>query len=418
LHPLLANVKPQNDVYDQGFLITKTHGDFSTACKHTGASLDTASFLDGEGLTSSADGDPETQFQHWIVRPPNHVVACLVGPPLKAHDINGILSAGPVTSQRPSLPGINEPYWYLSQEAGTPAPLHIEDAGMGSANLLLNGATKDWLIVCQEIASRLEECLKKVFHAKECSQFVRHLNLPPLPSWLREHGIRFEIVRQNPGEVMCTLPGPTYHAVRNIGKKFAIAINYEYPGTAETSHSYKWCKKGKYRCGKLVLTQQSFLFRREVPRYTDEAPLKSTKSPEHAGTSDDKAQQESIKDSRRDTSNTKEPPFLIEDDSDDGKGDQGQQYDVLRLPAHVSQDSQNVKNILNACMSQSISLKWFGCQNTEQLRAKLWTTVSRLHEGEQQSEAGCNQRLHEGEQQSEAGCNQRLHTKNSRTSSA
>jgi hypothetical protein len=58
---------------------------------------------------------------------------------------------------------------------------------------------------------------------------------------------------------MCTLPGRTYHAVRNTGKNFAVAINYEMEDAPEEPLSYKWCIKGRTKCGPEVLTWANFM---------------------------------------------------------------------------------------------------------------------------------------------------------------
>ncbi|KAH8728490.1 JmjC domain-containing protein, partial [Phaeosphaeriaceae sp. PMI808] len=125
------------------------------------------------------------------------------------------------------LPGVNKPYWYTSREANTPAPIRIEDGNTGSANLLLAGAAKHWLIIHRSSVSQFEKCVKQEFVSlKACSQFVRHHNIVVGPDWLTERSISFNPEIQVPGEIMCTLPGSTYHEVHNAGPNFAIAINY------------------------------------------------------------------------------------------------------------------------------------------------------------------------------------------------
>jgi hypothetical protein len=66
---------------------------------------------------------------------------------------------------------------------------------------------------------------------------------------LKKRKIKFEVVVQKVEHLMCTLPGHTSHAVRNIGKNFAVAINYEMEGTLEEPLGYKCCIKGRIKCG-------------------------------------------------------------------------------------------------------------------------------------------------------------------------
>ncbi|KAF2028961.1 hypothetical protein EK21DRAFT_23071, partial [Setomelanomma holmii] len=225
---LLSAGDPNKGDHIHGFEISRESGDFLKIVVDTTASSNVGSIADDWSSTEFCS-NPEQEFQAWIDQSSTiSRVNYLVGPPLaQGHWVNGILDSGVISKQRPSLPGINEPYWYVSQEYGTPATLHIEDAKMGSANLLLAGSPKLWLIIHQHDAPKLETCLQKEFSSNipTCSQRVRHLGIIPSPRWLRAKKIRFEVVSQNPGEVFCTMPGLSYHAVKNSGKSFAVAIN-------------------------------------------------------------------------------------------------------------------------------------------------------------------------------------------------
>ncbi|OAL42566.1 JmjC-domain-containing protein, partial [Pyrenochaeta sp. DS3sAY3a] len=217
---LRASTSPE-DTDIRGFTFERGASDFMHA------------YIDGEAPrifadlrdTFSTPTDPISGFQQWVENPPDRV-AYLVCPPLKEHAINNLLDAGIRSSSRPPLPGFNELYWYVSFEANTPAPLHVEDGGAGSANLLVGGADKHWLVIHRSSASKLEKCVRKEFRQpKPCSQFVRHYNLILSPSWLEERGISYEIVTHRAGEMLVTLPGLTYHQVCNTGCNFAVAIN-------------------------------------------------------------------------------------------------------------------------------------------------------------------------------------------------
>jgi hypothetical protein len=88
---------------------------------------------------------------------------------------------------------------------------------------------------------------------------VRHHNVIVGPRWLKKNGINYEIVCQEPGDVLVTLPGRVYHEVRNTGMNFAVAINYEFTDDPEDPADYVWCENGERKCGRNVLTRQSFM---------------------------------------------------------------------------------------------------------------------------------------------------------------
>lgn len=138
--------------------------------------------------------------------------------------------------------------------------MHIEDGNTGSANLLLAGAEKYWIIVHRSNAEKLERCIRDQFSgSRKCSQFVRHHNVIVGPRWLEERDIDYEVVCQKPGDVLVTLLGRVYHEVPNTGKNFAAAINYEFTDVPDDPADYVWCENGERKCGRNVLTRQSFM---------------------------------------------------------------------------------------------------------------------------------------------------------------
>jgi hypothetical protein len=253
---LLRTCAVPQDAPIQGFRIEKGIPGCINAYVNRSAVVDFATFSDLEHEPSTSH-DPEKDFQLWISDPPTNV-SYLICDPLKENHVNHLLDAGPL-KRRPCIAGVNTPYWYVSLDADTPATIHIEDGNTGSANLLLAGADKHWLIVHRSSSSRFEDCVKTEFGSNNdvCSQFVRHHDLIPSPAWLRERAIKFEVVVQKPGDVMCTLPGRTYHAVRNTGKNFAVAINFEYEDAPDQPVEYAWCTKKN--CGPDVPTLEDFM---------------------------------------------------------------------------------------------------------------------------------------------------------------
>jgi hypothetical protein len=218
------------------------------------------SLQDIEGFSEArASLQPKMEFDEWIAGPPERV-QYLICEPLANHAVNRLLDAGSQCNRRPEIPGVNRPYWYVSGGANTPATLHIEDGNTGSANLLLAGAEKHWIIVPRSSAGKLESCIREQYPAsKLCSQFLRHHDVIVGPRWLEARGIHYEIVCQKPGDLLVTLPGRIYHEVRNTGRNFAMAINYEFPDAPDEPAGYVWCENGEGKCGQGVLTRASFM---------------------------------------------------------------------------------------------------------------------------------------------------------------
>ena len=241
----------------KGFALAQGDAD----CLHAQVAADTSlNLCDMEGFSEAcASQQPKENFEEWIARPPGRV-RYLICEPLSDHSINTLLDAGPQCNRRPEIAGVNRPYWYVSCEPDTPATLHVEDGNTGSANLLLAGAEKHWIIVHRSSAEKLERCIRDQFPtSRACSQFVRHHNVIVGPRWLERNGINYEMVCQRPGDVLVTLPGRVYHEVRNTGMNFAIAINYEFTDAPDDPTDYMWCESGERKCGRNVLTRQSFV---------------------------------------------------------------------------------------------------------------------------------------------------------------
>lgn len=128
-----------------------------------------------------------------------------------------ILHAGDLRERYQQMPGINTPYVYFSNNQGSPTPMHLEDYGWGSMNLLVDKAAKVWLSVPRSDASRLENFARQDnADAKGCSQFVRHLGLLFYPEELEKAQIKFQVVQQPAGYTVYTDPG-AYHQVLNEG---------------------------------------------------------------------------------------------------------------------------------------------------------------------------------------------------------
>ncbi|KAF2786627.1 transcription factor jumonji, partial [Melanomma pulvis-pyrius CBS 109.77] len=125
------------------------------------------------------------------------------------------------------VPGVTTPYLYYSDESNTPATMHVEDAGLGSVNLLVAGAPKVWLFIPPSRKSDFEQLMQRLFPETElssCSQHVRHIGIVILAKTLRENQISFSLVHQHIGDMVVTL-NDAYHQVLNEGPNAAVAIN-------------------------------------------------------------------------------------------------------------------------------------------------------------------------------------------------
>jgi len=214
----------------------------------------------------SYHGNPEQDFQDTIDSPPSGQLGYYVSTPIHSLEYTCLVHPGPKLAKRGEgdLPGINTPYWYISTCYGTPANLHIEDGRTGSVNLLLVGAPKDWLLIHPGSKTNLESCLRKEFPKhKSCTQFARYLDILLAPRWLRERDIEYSIVRQYPGEMIVTL-NDTYHQVKNCGKNFTVAINFEFELGSSMPKDYQWCTKS---CGQNILTEKDF----QIPSNNEKA---------------------------------------------------------------------------------------------------------------------------------------------------
>lgn len=146
------------------------------------------------------------------------------------------------------VPGIHTAYAYLSEVGGSATPMHVEDGLLGSANVVLAGYPKLWLLVSPQHRTAFEQRVAADAGLRdsaathpECSQAVRHCSLLLSPTLLERWGIPFSIVCCRAGELIATLPG-TYHQVVNVGPNYAEAVNFadseEWTGPPE---DYRFC---------------------------------------------------------------------------------------------------------------------------------------------------------------------------------
>lgn len=147
------------------------------------------------------------------------------------------------------IAGVHTPYEYISSAAQSGTGLHVEDALLCSANIVLAGAPKVWLVVPPDNLAALESRMRQLGDSlrpiQPCSQFVRHLNALLSPRLLEEWGIEFDIVTCRAGEMVVTLPG-AYHQVLNSGPNYAQAVNFALPDWAGPPEGYRFCCEEEY----------------------------------------------------------------------------------------------------------------------------------------------------------------------------
>lgn len=140
-----------------------------------------------------------------------------------------------------NMRGINTPYVYVGSWP-TYFGFHIEDANLNSINYLHRGAPKIWYIVSPEDGQKLEQlgnqCGKSVLAT--CTNFLRHKALSVPPTTLKQYGIRFSRIVQNPNEFVVTFSGG-YHCGFNAGLNEAEAINFGTTRWLEMFPNYQPC---------------------------------------------------------------------------------------------------------------------------------------------------------------------------------
>ena len=130
---------------------------------------------------------------------------------------------------REVMEGINTPMHYIG-EMGSFTVHHEEDGGLSSINLLKCGDPKLWFVLdCRwraQAEKEVAEYLRRKFPDREiCNQILQHKIYLVTPKLLMELNIPCTIVLQKPGDLFFIRKG-TYHAVINMGRNVAEAINY------------------------------------------------------------------------------------------------------------------------------------------------------------------------------------------------
>ncbi|KAL0019371.1 hypothetical protein WJX79_009485 [Trebouxia sp. C0005] len=109
----------------------------------------------------------------------------------------------------------------IVSELGTSVPWHVEDNCRGSFNHLLFGAAKIWYLAPPDFGAQLTA---KLGTQTPAQLFTKTLFAKLSGAELREMGVRR--VLQQPGYMMLTCAGYTWHATCSIGFSIAEASNF------------------------------------------------------------------------------------------------------------------------------------------------------------------------------------------------
>jgi len=202
---------------------------------------------DFRALAHKNEPDEETSYEErerlfWRSMGP------MTPPPLYGADMNGSLFRDEASGWNlaeldnmikllPSnLPGVTTAMLYFGMWRAMFA-FHTEDMNLYSINYLHAGRPKSWYSIPPASQKRFESLAQSLdpqgFH--DCSEFMRHKTSIFSPKVLRESGIPFHTLVQEPGEFVITFPA-SYHAGFNHGFNVAEATNF----TTE-----RWLSKGR-----------------------------------------------------------------------------------------------------------------------------------------------------------------------------
>ena len=126
------------------------------------------------------------------------------------------------------MAGINTPMYYIGGKLSYTI-LHEEDGGLSSLNILRAGSQKVWFVISHkhrhEVEIRFNEYLCEKLQNNVCVQILKHKIYFITPLLLDKWNVSYTFVLQKPGDLFFIRRG-TYHAVINLGKNIAEAVNY------------------------------------------------------------------------------------------------------------------------------------------------------------------------------------------------
>ena len=142
---------------------------------------------------------------------------------------------------RHEIPGVCSSMMYFGAWRAMFA-IHTEDYDLYSINFLHSGEKKCWYSIPVKEKARFESLANAHFsdEHRQCKEYLRHKTTLISPTQLRNGGIEFKMVVQEPGEFVVTWPG-AYHQGFNHGFNIAEATNFALPSWIHDARKTKRC---------------------------------------------------------------------------------------------------------------------------------------------------------------------------------
>lgn len=139
------------------------------------------------------------------------------------------------------VPGVNTTMIYVGMWRSMFA-FHVEDLDLYSINYVHTGAAKSWYSIAPANRQRFEALSESQNAADKrvCGEYLRHKTKLFSPTLMKDCGLEFDTVVQQPGEFVVTFPG-AYHAGFNHGFNVAEATNFATPRWLELGRKAKRC---------------------------------------------------------------------------------------------------------------------------------------------------------------------------------
>lgn len=174
-----------------------------------------------------------------------------------------------------NLPGITTAMLYFGMWRAMFA-FHTEDMNLYSINYLHTGRPKSWYSIPPTSQKRFESLAQSLDPQgfRGCSEFLRHKTSIFSPKVLRESGIPFHTLVQEPGEYVITFPA-SYHAGFNHGFNVAEATNFTTERWLSKGREAKVCRCQPYS---VHINMDDFAAKLEAKRAADRARVEALPS--------------------------------------------------------------------------------------------------------------------------------------------
>ena len=143
-------------------------------------------------------------------------------------DLKTSLQEGADLRYYDSMSGVVTPWTYFGSAFSIFA-FHNEDGNTFSSNLQLSGDPKIWIFLEPGQARELEGAIRALYPQYSdggtlCNDYLRHKSCFFTLSQLKQFGMRYTVVVQNPGEMIVTMPY-AIHGGFNTGENCNVAVN-------------------------------------------------------------------------------------------------------------------------------------------------------------------------------------------------